>query len=102
MEKLKHHIFVCGSFRVSGEAQGVCHKKGASEMVPYIDGELVDRGMANVMVSTTGCLKVCDRGPIMVVYPEGWWFGGFESEDDIDTILDALEEGEAAEEFLLA
>lgn len=102
MEKLKHHIFVCCSFRVSGEAQGICHKKGAAEFVPYIDGEIVDRGMDNVMVSTTGCLKVCDRGPVMVVYPEGWWFGGFESEDDIDTILDALEEGEAAEEFLLA
>ncbi len=101
MEKLKHHILVCCSFRVSGEPQGICHKKGAAGLVPYIDGELVDRGMADVMVSTTGCLKVCDRGPILVVYPEGYWYGGVETEDDIDNILDALEEGNAAEEYLL-
>jgi len=102
MEKLKHHIFVCSSFRVSGEPQGICHKKGASALVPYIDNELIDRGMENVMVSTTGCLKVCDRGPILVVYPEGYWYGGVESEAVVDAILDALEEGKSAEEYLIS
>ncbi len=101
MEKLKHHIFVCGSFRVAGEPQGICYKKGAMELVPYIDGELVDRGMDNVMVSPTACLKICDRGPIVVVYPEGYWYGNVNSEEDVDEILDALEEGNVAEKYLL-
>ena len=102
MEKLKHHIFVCASFRVSGEAQGICAKKGASAFVPYIDGELVDRGMDNVMVTPTACLKVCDRGPVLVIYPEGWWYAGFNSEEDIDEILDALEDGEVCDKFLIS
>ncbi|WP_028972996.1 (2Fe-2S) ferredoxin domain-containing protein [Spirochaeta cellobiosiphila] len=103
MEKPDRHILVCASFRAAGTPQGVCHKKGAFNFVQYLETELMDRDeLGTVMVSTTGCLKVCDRGPAMVIYPEGKWYGGFESEDDIDEILDALEEGEGADQFLLA
>lgn len=101
MEKPKHHIFVCASFRFSGEPQGVCHKKGAGDFLGYIENELIDRGLAGVSVSSTGCLKACDRGPIMVIYPENYWYGGVESEDIIDEILDAFEDGEAARDYLL-
>lgn len=101
MEKPDRHILVCASFRATGAPQGVCHKKGAFDFVQYLENELMDRDLGSVMISTTGCLKVCDRGPALVVYPEGQWYGGMESEDDIDTILDALEDGETAEDFLL-
>lgn len=101
MEKPKHHILVCNSFRANGDAQGFCNKKGAKEFLPYIENELVDRGLDNVQVSATGCLKVCDRGPVVVVYPENYWYGGVESEDDLDAILDALEDGQAAEDYLI-
>lgn len=101
MEKPKNHIFVCASFRASGEAQGVCHKKGATEFLPYLEGELADRGMTDVVVSSTGCLKACDRGPIMVIYPENYWYGSVDSEEKIDEILDALEDGDVLEDYLL-
>ena len=54
MEKPGKHILVCGSFRASGEPQGVCHKKGALGLIPYIESELADRGMSDVVVSMTG------------------------------------------------
>ncbi len=101
MEKPTHHIFVCASFRAKGEPQGVCHQKGAMNFVSYIENEIIDRGMDGVVVSTTGCLKACDRGPIMVVYPENHWYGGVESEDIIDEILDAIEDGEPVEKYLI-
>ena len=41
------------------------------------------------------------RGPVMVIYPENQWYGNVTSEDAIDEILDALEEGETAIEYLL-
>jgi (2Fe-2S) ferredoxin len=63
---------------------------------------LADRGMDNVMVSTTGCLKLCDSGPILVVYPNGQWYAGVDGEDAIDAILDALKEGGTAEYYLMA
>ena len=101
MEKPKHHIFVCMSFR-GLEAKGKCIKKNAGELLGYLESELADRGLDEVMVSTTGCLKLCDNGPIMVVYPDAHWYQKVEGEDAVDAILDALEEGQAAEEYLLA
>jgi len=102
MQKPKHHIFVCGSYRAGGDSQGVCSKKDSLQLLQYMERELSDRGLADVMVSSTGCLKVCDRGPAMVIYPENWWYGRVESEEDIDNIIDALEEGKPADGYLIA
>ncbi len=101
MKKPEHHIFLCGSFRVSGDSLGVCNKKGSMGLMQYIENELSDRGLSGVAVSGTGCLKVCDRGPAMVIYPENWWYGKIESESVIDEILDALEDGRPAEKYML-
>ena len=99
MEKPDYHIFVCNSFRMSGEPQGICNKKGGPALMQYIEEEILDRGL-DAMVSATGCLKVCDRGPAIVIYPQNYWYGNID-EDAVDAILDALEEGEACEEYLI-
>jgi (2Fe-2S) ferredoxin len=101
MPNLKHHIFVCCSFRGNGNAQGICNKAGAISLLPYLEEELSDRGLHDVQVSSTGCLKVCGEGSAMVVYPEKWWYTGIRGQDDIDTILDALEEGKQAAEYAM-
>lgn len=95
MDKPDHHIFLCASFRAGGDPKGACHKKNASEFLPYIENEILDRGI-NAQITSTGCMKACDHGPVMVIYPQGTWYGGIESEEMIDEILDALEEGETA------
>ncbi|HEX2955513.1 MAG TPA: (2Fe-2S) ferredoxin domain-containing protein [Chitinispirillaceae bacterium] len=101
MKKPEHHIFVCASFRMSGAPQGVCNKKGASSLLQYLENELSDRGMDNVSVSMTGCLKICDKGPVMVIYPQNSWYGEV-NELKIDEILDALEEGNSVEKYLIS
>lgn len=101
MTKPEKHILVCGSFRASGTPQGVCSKKGSQGLLAYLENELSDRGMTGVSVTATGCLKACDRGPILVVYPENSWYGGVESEGAIDAIIDSIESGAIAEEYLL-
>jgi (2Fe-2S) ferredoxin len=93
MNKPKRHVFLCKSYRANGEGQGACAKKGAGALIPYLESEIADRGMSDVMVSSCGCLKACDHGPVMVVYPEGLWIGGVDSEEKVDEVLDALEAG---------
>ena len=78
MEKPKHHVFVCGSFRVAGDPEGVCHKKDSGGLVQYLEAEVGDRGLDGVTVSSAGCLKLCEEGPLIVVYPEGHWYGKME------------------------
>jgi (2Fe-2S) ferredoxin len=99
MDAIKHHILVCCSFRTNGTPQGICSKKGAPDLLGYIEGQLVDRGLDGVQVSSTGCLKVCDRGPAMAIYPQNVWYGNVKTEDDVDAILDALENDEIAEAY---
>ena len=101
MQKPKHHIFVCGSFRVAGEAKGVCRRKDSATLIQYLQTEVGDRGMDDVLVSSTGCMNLCERGPLLVVYPEALWYGEVD-EEKINAILDALERGEPASELLLA
>ncbi|MFV9690355.1 MAG: (2Fe-2S) ferredoxin domain-containing protein [Desulfobacteria bacterium] len=100
MEKPKHHIFVCCSFR-GREIKGKCIKKNSIDLIPYIVEEVADRGM-NAMVSSAGCFNRCDDGPVVVIYPQGYWYGGVEGEDQVDEILDALEEGRSEEKYLIA
>jgi (2Fe-2S) ferredoxin len=101
MKKPEYLILLCNSYRVAGDAQGACNKKGATDLLQYVSEEAADRGL-DVAVSTTACLNVCAQGPVMVVQPNNYWYGGVDNEDKIDEILDALEEGEAAEDYIIA
>jgi (2Fe-2S) ferredoxin len=100
MQKPDYHILVCASFR-GLEAKGKCIKKDSMELITYLEEELVDRGM-NAIVSSTGCLKLCEEGPILVVYPQAYWYKGVTGEEVVDEILDALEDGKPAEAHLLS
>jgi (2Fe-2S) ferredoxin len=99
VQKPDYHILVCASFRGT-EAKGKCIKKDSMQLINYLEEELVDRGL-NAVVSSTGCLKLCEEGPIVVVYPQGYWYGNVTGQDVVDEILDALEEGKPAEAYLL-
>ena len=101
MEKPEFHIMVCNSFRAGADAKGFCKKKGAEQFLPYIENEILDRGL-DAQVTACGCLKVCERGPAVVVYPGGQWYGEVDSEEKIDLILDAIEESETVEELAIA
>jgi (2Fe-2S) ferredoxin len=100
MNKPTKHILVCGSFR-RGTQQGICHKKESTRLLQYFEQEISDRGMDEVMVSSTGCLQACDEGPVVVVYPQNVWYGKVD-EQVAEAILDALEGNSVAEAFVIA
>lgn len=100
MEKPEYHIFVCASFRADGDAKGVCNKKGSVSLLPYIENEILDRGL-DAQITSTGCMKACDHGPVMVIHPLNQWYGNVDSEEVVDEILDALEDGEVAQSYAI-
>jgi (2Fe-2S) ferredoxin len=99
MQKPRYHLFVCNSYRTGGEPQGVCHRKGSFDLLQYLQTELGDRGL-DAMVTTTGCLNACEKGPIMIVYPDGWWYYEV-TQDKVDEILDALEQDQPVPALLM-
>lgn len=55
-----------------------CKFKEGQESWDYLKRRLKELKLANgpVYRSKVGCLRVCRRGPIAVVYPEGTWYSG--------------------------
>ncbi|MDF1550366.1 MAG: (2Fe-2S) ferredoxin domain-containing protein [Bacteroidales bacterium] len=100
MKKPDFLILFCNSYRVAGDAQGACNKKGASDLLQYTAEECADRGL-DATVTTTACLNVCQQGPVMVIQPNNLWYGGVKGEEEIDEILEALEEGGIAEKYII-
>ena len=99
MNTPEYHLLVCNSFRTDGSPKGVCNKKDAPTLLQYLEQEVADRGLV-ALVSSAGCLKQCESGPVMVVYPGAYWYGKLD-EEKLDDILDALEDGTVAEQHLL-
>jgi (2Fe-2S) ferredoxin len=101
MKKPSYHILVCNSYRLSGEAQGACNRKNAPELIRYMMENAADRGL-DVAVTGTGCLNLCAQGPIMIVHPDNIWYGGITTEEQMDEILEALENGEAVSKYAIS
>jgi (2Fe-2S) ferredoxin len=101
MKKPAYHILVCNSYRISGEAQGACNRKNAPAHIQYLIENAADRGL-DVVVSGTGCLNLCTRGPVIIVHPGNIWYGGIIEESQMDEILDALESGSLAENYVIS
>jgi (2Fe-2S) ferredoxin len=100
LTKPEYHLLLCSSSRVLGEPKGGCQARGGAGLAQYLESEVADRGLPGVLVSNTGCLKLCDNGPVLVVYPGGHWYGPV-NEAIIDSVLDGIEEGETSQEHLL-
>lgn len=90
----KYHVFVCTSCRINGTQKGFCYSRGSVDLVQRFMEEIDERDLSgDVMVTNTGCFGICDKGPIVVVYPEGTWYGNV-TEDDVAEIAEQhLENG---------
>ena len=93
MNKPKRHIFVCTSSRINGQQKGYCHTKGGVDLVMKFMEEVEERDLGGeVFISNTGCLGVCEKGPIVVVYPDNVWYGSV-AVDDVEAIMEEHIEG---------
>lgn len=94
MNKPKKHIFVCTSSRINGQQKGFCHSKNAVDLVMAFTEEIEDRDLSGeVFVSNTGCFGICEKGPIVVVYPDNVWYGSVTADDVADIMEEHIEGG---------
>ena len=97
----KYHVFICTSCRPNGTQNGICAKKGSPDLLLTLMQEVEDRSLTgDVMINNTGCFGICQNGPLMVVYPEGIWYGNLD-EQAIETICEQhFEQGKPVEEYM--
>jgi (2Fe-2S) ferredoxin/predicted O-methyltransferase YrrM len=73
LQPFRHHIVVCTQQKA--ENVTCCASAGSFSVLDAVYRELGAAGLSDdVIVSTCGCLGLCDSGPVVVVYPEGTWY----------------------------
>ncbi len=98
MSHFKYHVFFCTNQRDGGES--CCNNHGASEMRAYAKDRVKamgDKIEGKVRINSAGCLDRCDKGPVVVIYPEATWYT-YVDREDIDEIIERhLAKGEVVE-----
>lgn len=69
LKRLEKHLLVC--------EHKDCEKRGGRDVYKTLKGTIKESGRReSVMVSRVNCFDRCNDGPVVVVYPEGIWYGG--------------------------
>lgn len=88
MTRFKRHLFICENIRPDGHPRGSCGAKHSAQLTERMKEELRKRGMSSMFrANKSGCLDACEFGPVVVVYPDGVWYGGV-SPDDVEEIIE--------------
>lgn len=68
LKKITHHVLVC--------THKHCLKQGGREAGKELKHALKENDLRErVLVTAVDCLDQCGEGPVVVVYPEGVWYG---------------------------
>ena len=73
------HVFVCTNCRKSSKKS--CGDEGLiirSKLVEILKTSNTDK---NIRINKSGCLNLCEDGPVMVIYPEKIWYKNVSLED---------------------
>ncbi len=65
----KRHMLLCTGPKCCQESKG-------KDVWAFLKRRLLELGLTpeSIFRSKVGCLRICQKGPIAVVYPEGTWY----------------------------
>ncbi|MBI5282734.1 MAG: (2Fe-2S) ferredoxin domain-containing protein [Candidatus Solibacter usitatus] len=67
---LERHIFLCAD----QTNPKCCSREQGLESWEFLKDRLKQLGLKQIFRTRANCLRLCEQGPIAVVYPEGVWY----------------------------
>ena len=96
MGPFRYHVFVCEQQKAEGVP--CCAAHGSAKVLEALRKEVAERGLANdVLVTACGSFGLCDRGPNMIVYPEGVWYSSVGPQDVPEIVKSHFQGGQVVE-----
>lgn len=96
MEPFRYHVFVCSQQKPEGVPS--CSARGSGAVIEALRAEIARCGLVDVVqVTQCGSLGLCERGPNLVVYPEGVWYSGVQPEDVPELVRTQFQQGRILE-----
>ena len=89
----RSHVLVCGG---TG-----CTSSRSLEIIENFEKEIEANGLKDeIKVIRTGCFGLCERGPIVIVYPEGAFYSRIKPEDVSRIVTEHLLKGVPVKDLL--
>ncbi|NKB74876.1 MAG: (2Fe-2S) ferredoxin domain-containing protein [Synechococcus sp. s2_metabat2_7] len=103
-QRISHHLLLCATptkAKCCDPEIGAASWDALKQQVRELDLENPSRVQGIVLRSKADCLRICDHGPILLVWPDGTWYGGVTPERISSILQQHIIQGQPIEEWIL-